>query len=135
MHPLITDFPFLNSFWSLFLCINHSFDRLVNRNTEFYGDKHLGSIPNGNTVHASTDNNYNDSSESQREDLSPEHSETPHQENHYSAAQSDQEYTYGDAKQQMNTPFDASLTNVMVSYIYYYQVRKVLQLMVVDHSF
>ncbi|KAJ4907114.1 hypothetical protein Rs2_10772 [Raphanus sativus] len=73
------------------------------RDTELYGDKHLGSIPNGKTVHASTDDNYNDSSESQREDLLPENSETPHQENHYSVAQSDQEYAYENAKQQMNS--------------------------------
>lgn len=109
----------------------------MNRNTEFYGDEHLGSMSNGNRVHASTAENYNDSSESQGEDLLPENPETVHQENQYTVAQSDQEYAYENAKQQMNTAFDASqtsmhnqmqnltsLTNVMVSYIYYDQVPK-----------
>ncbi|RID69653.1 hypothetical protein BRARA_C01734 [Brassica rapa] len=99
------------------------------RNTEFYGDEPLGSMSNGNTVHASTAENYNDSSESQGEDLLPENPETAHQENQYSVAQSDQEYAYENAKQQMNTAFDASqasmhnqmqnltsLTNVMQGY-------------------
>ncbi|WZY81770.1 hypothetical protein YC2023_028154 [Brassica napus] len=103
-HALITDFPFL---------INEP----------------LGSMSNGNTVHASTAENYNDSSESQGEDLLPENPETAHQENQYSVAQSDQEYAYENAKQQMNTAFDASqasmhnqmqnltsLTNVMQGY-------------------
>ncbi|KAF3543635.1 hypothetical protein DY000_02001803 [Brassica cretica] len=69
--------------------------------------------------------NYNDSSESQGEDLLPENPETVHQENLYTVAQSDQEYAYENAKQQMNTAFDASqtsmqnltsLTNVMQGY-------------------
>ncbi|KAG2332718.1 hypothetical protein Bca4012_017667 [Brassica carinata] len=81
-------------------------------NTEFYGDEHLGSMPNGNTVHASTEDNYNDSSESQREDLLSENHETAHQKDQYSLAQSDQEYAYENAKDQMNTPFDASQTNM-----------------------
>ncbi|KAF2580421.1 hypothetical protein F2Q68_00001379 [Brassica cretica] len=95
-HALITDFPFL-----------------------------IRSMSNGNTVHASTAENYNDSSESQGEDLLPENPETVHQENQYTVAQSDQEYAYENAKQQMNTAFDASqtsmqnltsLTNVMQGY-------------------
>uniref|UniRef100_M4E2G9 GBF-interacting protein 1 N-terminal domain-containing protein n=1 Tax=Brassica campestris TaxID=3711 RepID=M4E2G9_BRACM len=106
--------------------IEHSDAR---QNTEFYGDEPLGSMSNGNTVHASTAENYNDSSESQGEDLLPENPETAHQENQYSVAQSDQEYAYENAKQQMNTAFDASqasmhnqmqnltsLTNVMQGY-------------------
>ncbi|KAF8100996.1 hypothetical protein N665_0212s0037 [Sinapis alba] len=94
------------------------------RNSELYGDEHLGSMPNGNTVHASTEDNYNDSSESQREVLLSENPETAHQENQYSVAQPDQEYAYENAKQ-MNPAFDASqtsmqslasLTNVMQGY-------------------
>ncbi|CAG7880551.1 unnamed protein product [Brassica rapa] len=86
-HALITDFPFL---------INEP----------------LGSMSNENTVHASTAENYNDSSESQGEDLLPENPETAHQESQYSVAQSDQEYAYENAKQQMNTAFDASQTSM-----------------------
>lgn len=108
----------------------------MHRNTEFYGDEHLGSMSNGNMVHASTAENYDDSSASQREVLLPENPETAHQENQYSFAQSEPEYAYENAKQQqLNTAYDASqtsmhnqmqnlasLTNVMVSHIYYNQV-------------
>lgn len=79
-------------------------------------------------VHASTADNYDDSSESQREVLLPENPETAHQENHYSFAQSDPDYAYENTKQQLDNAFDASqtsmtkqmqhlasLTNVMVS--------------------
>ncbi|KAJ0262066.1 hypothetical protein HA466_0050630 [Hirschfeldia incana] len=95
------------------------------RNTEFYGDEHLGSMPNGNTAHASAEENYNDSSEPQGDVLLSENPETAHQENQYSVTQSDQEYAYENAKQQMNAAFDASqtkmqnlasLTNVMQGY-------------------
>ncbi|CAH8377759.1 unnamed protein product [Eruca vesicaria subsp. sativa] len=70
-------------------------------------------MSNGNTVHASTAENYNDSSESQREDLLPENPDISHQENQYSVAQSDQEYAYENAKQQMNSAFDVSQTNML----------------------
>ncbi|KFK36320.1 hypothetical protein AALP_AA4G107400 [Arabis alpina] len=86
-------------------------ERVDARNTEFYGDEHLGSMSNGNMVHVSTEN-YDDSSESQREVLLPENPETAHQENQYSFAQSEPEYAYENAKQQLNSPFDASQTNM-----------------------
>lgn len=88
-------------------------------------------------VHASTAENYDDSSEPQQEALLPENPETAHPQNQYSFAQSDQEYAYENAKQQTNNAFDtsqtsmqnlASLTNVMVSNIYYDPVPKVSQL-------
>ncbi|KAG2308995.1 hypothetical protein Bca52824_028743 [Brassica carinata] len=101
-------------------------ERADARNTEFYGDEQLGSTSHGNMVHASTAENYDDSSESQQEALLPENPETAHQQNQYSFAQSDQEYAYENAKQQTNTEFDASqtsmqnqiasLTNVMQGY-------------------
>uniref|UniRef100_A0A1J3CXQ0 GBF-interacting protein 1 N-terminal domain-containing protein n=1 Tax=Noccaea caerulescens TaxID=107243 RepID=A0A1J3CXQ0_NOCCA len=101
-------------------------ERADARNIEFYGDEHLRSMSNGNMVHASTAENYDDSSESQREVLLSENPETAHQENQYSFPQSDQEYAYENAKQQLNTAFDASqttsmqnlssLTNVMQGY-------------------
>ncbi|KAJ4903575.1 hypothetical protein Rs2_17526 [Raphanus sativus] len=95
------------------------------RNTEFYGDEELGSTSHGNMVHASTAENYDDSSEPQQEALLPENPETAHPQNQYSFAQSDQEYAYENAKQQANNAFDtsqtsmqnlASLTNVMQGY-------------------
>ncbi|KAL0740545.1 hypothetical protein Bca4012_082058 [Brassica carinata] len=101
-------------------------ERADARNTEFYGDEQLGSTSHGNMVHASTAENYDDSSESQQEVLLPENPETAHPQNQYSFAQSDQEYAYENAKQQTNTEFDASqtsmqnqiasLTNVMQGY-------------------
>ncbi|ESQ52020.1 hypothetical protein EUTSA_v10016218mg [Eutrema salsugineum] len=86
-------------------------ERADARNTEFYGDEHLGNMSNENVVHTSTAENYDESSESQREALLPENPETAHQENQYSFAQSDPEYAYENAKQQ-NTAFDASQTGM-----------------------
>ncbi|XP_019093481.1 PREDICTED: uncharacterized protein LOC104749442 [Camelina sativa] len=99
------------------------------RNTEFYGDEHLGTMSNGHMVHASSANNYDDSSESKQEVLLPENPETAHQENQYSFAQPGPEYAYENVKQQLDTAFDAaqtsmtnqmhnlaSLTNVMQGY-------------------
>ena len=93
------------------------------RNTEFYGDEHLGSTANGNMGHAPAAGNYDDSLESRPEVLKQENSETA-QENQYAFAQSEPGY----AKQQLNTAYDASqinaqnqmqnlasLSNVMVS--------------------
>ncbi|KAF8108882.1 hypothetical protein N665_0104s0193 [Sinapis alba] len=88
------------------------FERADARNTEFHGDEQLGSTSHGNLVHASTAENYDDSSESQQEALLPENPETAHPQNQYSFAQSDQEYAYENAKQQTNTEFDASQTSM-----------------------
>ncbi|CAE5958800.1 unnamed protein product [Arabidopsis arenosa] len=81
------------------------------RNTEFYGDEHLGSTTNGNMVHTPATGNYDDSLESRREVLKQENSEGA-QEHQYTFAQSEQGYAYENAKQQqMNTAYDASHTN------------------------
>ncbi|XP_018508839.1 uncharacterized protein LOC103828968 isoform X3 [Brassica rapa] len=76
------------------------------RNTEFYGDEHLGSTANGNMGHAPAAGNYDDSLESRPEVLKQENSETA-QENQYAFAQSEPGY----AKQQLNTAYDASQIN------------------------
>ncbi|WZY90357.1 hypothetical protein YC2023_047092 [Brassica napus] len=87
-------------------------ERADARNTEFYGDEQLGSTSHGNMVHASTAENYDDSTEPQQEVLLPENPETAHTQNQYSFAQSDQEYAYESSKQQTNTAFDASQTSM-----------------------
>ncbi|CAH2059454.1 unnamed protein product [Thlaspi arvense] len=110
--PLNNNLEEASNFPGSFHLYSPLINRLVHRNTEFYGDEHLGSISNGNMVHASTPENYDDSSESQREALLPENPETAHQENQYSFTQSDQEYAYENAKQQLNTAFDASQTSM-----------------------
>ncbi|KAG2320676.1 hypothetical protein Bca52824_013889 [Brassica carinata] len=76
------------------------------RNTEFYGDEHLGSTTNGNMDHAPASGNYDDSSESRRDVLNQENPETV-QEHQYTFSESEP----GHAKQQLNAPYDASQTN------------------------
>lgn len=116
---------------------------LVCRNTEFYGDEHLGSTATGN---------YDDSLESRREVLEQENPETA-QEHQYTFTQSEPEYAYENAKQQLNTAYDASqanaqsqmqnlasLSNVMVSYMciaFHFRTRvpKVLKILVIYDSF
>ncbi|CAD5313981.1 unnamed protein product [Arabidopsis thaliana] len=81
------------------------------RNTEFYGDEHLGSTTNGNMVHTPATGNYDDSLETRREVLKQENSEGA-QEHQYTFTQSEQGYAYENAKQQqMNSAYDASHTN------------------------
>uniref|UniRef100_A0A1J3DEU8 GBF-interacting protein 1 N-terminal domain-containing protein n=1 Tax=Noccaea caerulescens TaxID=107243 RepID=A0A1J3DEU8_NOCCA len=81
------------------------------RNTEFYGDEHLGSTANEDMVHAPSSGNYDDSLESRQEVLKQENSETT-QEHQYTFAQSEPEYAYENAKQQLDTAYDdASQTN------------------------
>ncbi|CAN8290833.1 unnamed protein product [Cochlearia groenlandica] len=81
------------------------------RDTEFYGNEHLGSTANGNMVHPPSTGDYDDSLGSRREALKQENPETV-QEHQYAFAQSVPGYAYENAKQQqMNTAYDASQAN------------------------
>ncbi|XP_010540528.1 PREDICTED: uncharacterized protein LOC104814266 [Tarenaya hassleriana] len=97
------------------------------RNTEFYGDEHLGSTNNGDIGHGANPSagNY-DTSDSQGEILKQENPENA-QEHQYTFTQSEPGYAHENAKQQLNTAFDesqtstqmqnlASLSNVMQGY-------------------
>lgn len=148
---MFTDY-FFQTFYGLHLYHTYQLIILVCRNTEFYGDEHLGSTTNGNMVHTPATGNYDDSLETRREVLKQENSEGA-QEHQYTFTQSEQGYAYENAKQQqMNSAYDAShtnsqnqmhnldsLSNVMVSYMFIFYNRTmfqwVLKIIVVCDSF
>lgn len=149
----VTTDLFFQTFYGFHLYPTYQLIMLVCRNTEFYGDEHLGSTTNGNMVHTPATGNYDDSLESRREVLKQENSEGA-QEHQYTFAQSEQANVYENAKQQqMNTAYDAShtnaqnqmhnlasLSNVMVSYMFIAfhsktKFQKVLKILGVCDSF
>lgn len=101
---------FLSRRFMCFISLTYLLILLVCRNTEFYGDEHIGSTANEDMVHAPNTGNYDDSLESRQEVLKQENSETT-QEHQYTFTQSEPEYAYENTKQQLDTAYDASQTN------------------------
>ncbi|XP_010549430.1 PREDICTED: uncharacterized protein LOC104820614 [Tarenaya hassleriana] len=91
-------------------------DHSDSRNTEFYDDEHIANTNNGDIVHEANPSTGNhDTSDSQREILEQERSETS-QGHQYTFAQSEPGYAYENAKQQqqLNTAFDESRTSTQM---------------------